>query len=56
MTKENYQKLSEQDKRNYVQCGQCGEWVFMGSLDEVLFHEDHVPRPDIQYSGSAKVE
>jgi len=26
-------------------------------LDEVLFHEtDHKPRPDIQYSGSVRIE
>jgi hypothetical protein len=25
-------------------------------LDDVLFHEDHVHRPDILYSGSLRVE
>jgi len=25
-------------------------------LDEVVYHEVHVPRPDIQYSGSRKTE
>jgi hypothetical protein len=34
------------------QCEQCGQMVDMRQLDDVLFHEDHVPRPDIQYGGS----
>jgi hypothetical protein len=25
-------------------------------LDDVLFHEDHVQRPDIQYGGSQSLE
>jgi hypothetical protein len=29
-----------------------GEMVDKRQLDEVLFHEDHVHRPDIQYGGS----
>jgi hypothetical protein len=29
--------------------------VDMRQLDDVLFHEDHVHRPDIQYGGSERL-
>jgi hypothetical protein len=29
--------------------------VDMRQLDDVLFHEDHKPRPDIQYDGSERL-
>jgi hypothetical protein len=32
-------------------CKTCGEIVDKRSLDDVLFHQDHKPRPDIPYSG-----
>ena len=35
-------------------CGKCGKTFDPGDLDEVLFHETHEHRPDIQYSGSKK--
>jgi hypothetical protein len=30
--------------------------VDMRQLDDVLFHEDHVQRPDIQYGGSQSLD
>jgi hypothetical protein len=30
--------------------------VDMRHLDDVLFHEDHVHRPDIHYGGSVRIE
>lgn len=39
-----------------ITCGVCGVEFDPGDLDAVLFHETHVHRPDIQYSGSRKVE
>jgi hypothetical protein len=31
------------------------KWSTMRQLDDVLFHEDHVHRPDIQNSGSQRL-
>jgi hypothetical protein len=31
------------------------EMVEMRQLDDVLFHEDYVQRPDIQYGGSQRL-
>jgi len=28
----------------------------MRQLDDVVFHENHVQRPDIQYGGSERIE
>jgi hypothetical protein len=42
-----------------VGCGsnneQCGEMVDKRQLDDVVFHEDHDHRPDIQYGGSERL-
>jgi hypothetical protein len=51
-----FNKLSESEKRHFYECSRCGEMVDKRELDDVLFHEDHVHRPDIQYGGSLKVE
>ena len=51
-----FNELSESEKRHFYKC-RCGEMVDMRQLDDVLFHEtDDKPRPDIQYSGSIRVE
>jgi hypothetical protein len=47
-----FSELSEEEKRHFYKCQKCGEMVDMRQLDDVLFHEDHVQRPDIQYGGS----
>jgi len=47
-----FDQLSESEKRHFYQCSRCGEMVDRRQLDGVLFHEDHVHRPDIQYGGS----
>jgi hypothetical protein len=51
-----FNELSESEKRHFYKCKQCGEMVDKRHLDDVLFHEDHVHRPDIQYGGSVKIE
>jgi len=45
-----FEQLPDAEKQPFCKCKQCGEIVDMWKLD-VLFHEDHVPRPDIQYAG-----
>jgi hypothetical protein len=47
----NFNELSETEKQYFYQCP-CGEMVDKRQLDDVLFHEDHVQRQDIQYGGS----
>ncbi len=50
-----FNELSESEKRHFYKC-RCGEMVDMRQLDDVLFHEDHVERPDIQYGGSVRID
>ena len=50
-----FNELNESEKRHFYKCQQCGEMVDMRQLDDVLFHEDHVHRPDIQYGGSERL-
>jgi hypothetical protein len=50
-----FNELGETDKRHFYKCQQCGEMVDMRQLDDVLFHEDHVHSPDIQYGGSEEL-
>jgi hypothetical protein len=49
MTAADFDALPEGDKIHFYRCKKCGEMVDMRQLDDVLFHEDHKPRPDIQY-------
>jgi hypothetical protein len=51
-----FDELSESEKRHFYKCKQCGEMVDKRQLDDVLFHEDHKPRPDIPYGGSIRLE
>jgi hypothetical protein len=46
-----FNELNESEKCHFYRCERCGEMVDMRQLDDVLFHEDHVHRPDIQYGG-----
>jgi hypothetical protein len=50
-----FNQLSEAEKRHFYKCGRCGEMVEIRQLDDVLFHEDHVHRPAIQYGGSERL-
>jgi hypothetical protein len=50
-----FDQLSDSEKQHFYRCEQCGEMVDMRQLDDVLFHEDHVHRPDIQYGGSQRL-
>jgi hypothetical protein len=44
-------------KKRTPTCSGCGAIFDRRSLDEVLFHHtDHKDRPDIQYSGSEKLD
>jgi hypothetical protein len=50
-----FSQLDEAEKKHFYRCELCGEMVDMRQLDDVLFHEDHVQRPDIQYGGSEEI-
>jgi hypothetical protein len=52
MNPADFSESRESEKRHLYKCEQCGEMVDMHQLDDVLFHQDHVHRPDIQYGGS----
>ena len=41
---------------HFMQCDECGDKIDLRQLDQVSFHETHEHRPDIHYSGSAKIE
>jgi hypothetical protein len=56
MTADEYDKLPTEEKEHFVSCKTCSEIFDRRSLDEVLFHTDHKHRPDIQYSGSEKLD
>jgi hypothetical protein len=51
MNTADFNELSELEKRHFYKCSRCGEMVDRRQLDDVLFHEDHVQRPDIQFGG-----
>jgi hypothetical protein len=51
MNTADFNELSELEKRHFYKYSRCGEMVDRRQLDDVLFHEDHVQRPDIQFGG-----
>ena len=51
MIREAFEQLPAEERSHYYECAKCGEMVDKRQLDEVLFHEDHKPRPDIPYEG-----
>jgi hypothetical protein len=53
--KTEYEKLSKEKQRHFYQCRGCGEMADMRQLNDVVFHEDHKQRPDIQYSGGERL-
>ncbi|MFZ3374465.1 MAG: hypothetical protein WA183_02820 [Chthoniobacterales bacterium] len=55
MMKSEFEDLSAEERKHYYECTECGEMVDKRQLDEVLFHEDHKPRPDLQYGGSERL-
>ena len=55
MKSDEYEQPPPEEKEHFAKCSECGEIFDRRSLDEVLFHIDHKPRPDIQYSGSEKL-
>jgi hypothetical protein len=50
-----FDELPDSEKEHFYQCERCSEMVDMRQVDDVLFHEDHVHRPDIQYGGSQRL-
>jgi hypothetical protein len=54
MNRADFDQLGEAEKKHFYRCEQCGDMVDMRQLNDVLFHEDHVQRPDIQYGGSQR--
>jgi hypothetical protein len=55
MNDADFRKLEDAEKEPFYKCQQCGEMVDMRQWDDMLFHEDHVQRPDIQYGGSKRL-
>jgi hypothetical protein len=55
MTKQDYEMLPADEQSHFMECPKCGEMFDRRQLDEVLFHMDHKPRPDIPYSGSERI-
>jgi len=55
MSKSDYDQLSRRREATLYQCQPCGKRADMRQLDDVLFHEDHKPRPDIQYDGAKRI-
>jgi len=55
MNAADFNELSEAEKKHFYKCQQCLEMVDMRQLDDVLFHEDHIHSPDIQYGGSEEL-
>jgi predicted anti-sigma-YlaC factor YlaD len=55
MNKGDYEQLPLEEKEHFMECSECREMFDRRSLDEVLFHQDHKRRPDIQYSGSEQI-
>jgi hypothetical protein len=57
MTLDEYEKLPPEEKEHFGRCAEWGEIFDRWNLDEVLFHQtDRKHRPDIQYSGSEKLD
>jgi hypothetical protein len=56
MNAADFDKLSHAEKKHFYKCEKCGEMVDMRQLDDVIFHEDHIHRPDIPYKGSERIE
>jgi hypothetical protein len=50
-----FNELSEAEKKHFYKCQQYGKMVDKRQLDDVLFHEDHIHRPDIQHGGSEEL-
>jgi hypothetical protein len=55
MKSADFDQLSDSERRHCYRCEQCGDMVDMRQLDDVLFHEDHVHRTDIQSGGSQRL-
>jgi hypothetical protein len=51
-----FDALDESEKKHFYRCQECGEMVDKRQLDDVTLHEDHVPRPDIPYAGSERLD
>jgi hypothetical protein len=55
MNEAEFNELAESEKKHFYKCQKCGEMVDKRQLDDVIFHEDHIHRPDIPYGGSERV-
>jgi hypothetical protein len=55
MNAADFNGLTESEKKHFYKC-RCGEMVDKRQLDDVLFHEDHIHKPDIRYGDSLRVE
>ena len=48
MNSAEYNQLSEWQKANFQHCRQCDEWYDCRDISTVLWHHDHIHRPDVQ--------
>jgi hypothetical protein len=51
-----FNELGDREKVHFYECAVCGQMVDKRQLDDVVFHEDHVERIDIQYSGFERLD
>ena len=51
MTREDFEELGPDEQVHFYECSDCKQMVDMRQLDDVFFHEDHLQRADIPYSG-----
>ena len=56
VTVDEFEQLSPEEKVHFYRCQRCGEMVDKRQLDDVIFHEDHKQRPDIQYEGWERLD
>jgi hypothetical protein len=56
MNAADFDELNEAEKEHFYKCSRCGEMADWRQLDDVLFHEDHVHRPDIHYGGWQRLD
>lgn len=46
MTVPDLSEIDPAEREHFMECPECGLWFDMRSLDDTLYHHDHVHRPD----------
>ena len=55
MSTEAFKGATLKDREYYYPCKECGEMVDCRDLDEVWFHEDHKPHPDLMFEHGVRI-